>query len=82
MFFVVTPLKQFEMEVLQRLSSKALPKGYLAELLDQEYFRQWIRILIDTPPGAWFKKLSEDNQVVGVSQFEEAYQEAIKKCLI
>ena len=77
-----TNLHQFEKDVLKRLASKLLPKGYLAELMNQEYFLQWMRLCLDTPSGDWFNNLLEDTlEVGGVEQFEEACQAIQKKYL-
>ena len=65
----------FEMEVLKRLSSKVFTKWYISELINQEYCRQWMRILLDTPTEEWSKCLLNDTlDEGGADQSEEVCQ--------
>jgi hypothetical protein len=57
---IVTSLRSYEMDALLRLSSKKLPKGYLYELLHNDYFRQWMRLSFDTSTESWFDTLLND----------------------
>jgi len=47
-------LSALEIDVANKLSFKILKKGYLGELMDQEYFQQWMRLSFNTPTGKWF----------------------------
>ena len=72
---VPTELHDFEIDVLKRLSSKQLSEGYLVELMNQEFFRQWMRLSLDAPSGEWFSHFFEDTlEVGGAEQFEQACQ--------
>ncbi|KAL7546687.1 hypothetical protein ACHAWF_017274 [Thalassiosira exigua] len=71
-----TNLKHHEREAMLRLASRQLPKGYLGELLDQEYFRQWMQLSFDTPTESWFSHLMVDTiEKKYLSQFESACRE-------
>jgi len=53
-------LSRYEMDSLTKLSSKEVPSGFLAELLQQEYFQQWMRLSLTSPTEKWFNNLLED----------------------
>ncbi|KAL7537398.1 hypothetical protein ACHAXR_010209 [Thalassiosira sp. AJA248-18] len=68
-------LSEFERGALRRLANRRVEKGYLAALLEQDHFRQWMRISEGTPTQSWFDYLLEDTlEVGGVEEFDEACQ--------
>ncbi|KAL7524370.1 hypothetical protein ACHAXR_000548, partial [Thalassiosira sp. AJA248-18] len=73
--FLPITLQDFEKDVLDMMLSKSLANGYLAELMNDNYFRQWMRLSIGTSTGAWFQHLLEDTlKVGGATQFGEVCQ--------
>ena len=69
-----TKLSEFEKDPLIRLSSKTLTNGYMAALLKEEKFMQWIRLSIDTSNEEWFRNLLDDTSVAFLKKIDTVCQ--------
>ncbi|KAL7554136.1 hypothetical protein ACHAWF_017538, partial [Thalassiosira exigua] len=62
---------KYEQESLRRLAARELPKGYLSELLDMDFCKQWIQMSVQSTMGSWFDVLLEDTQTLpDANEFE------------
>jgi len=72
---LLSSLSEFEHETLELLLKKKLPNGYLAALLDEDIFRQRIRLALNTPIASWFERLINDTiEPDELKQFDKACQ--------
>ena len=72
---LLSSLSEVECETLELLLKKELPNGYLAALLDEDMFRQRIRLAFDTPMESWFDRLINGTvEPDELEQFDKACQ--------
>ena len=77
---IPTSMTDHKKDVLTSLARKKLPNGFVSELVQQEEFKQWMRLSQTTTSESWFSHSLEDTlSQSNSSMFDKACQQIQKK---